>query len=180
MFTTQVGMNPYVSDEAVLPLTNVPVLVPRLELTGEVDPAGVTTAIEAAVKRSDLEDGDQPVALFLEWWDDDVDPARVHAVAHGIAAGLPRTIANAQPLVLIIDQMAAHAVSAVLKDDLHIPGEVVAMEGVNASEFDFIDIAPMIHPSETLPISIKSLLFAGGLDRRSIKQALREALLAKK
>ena len=35
----------------------------------------------------------------------------------------------------------------------------------------------MMHPSEVVPITVKSLLFAGGLDRRSVKQALIDAVL---
>jgi hypothetical protein len=51
------------------------------------------------------------------------------------------------------------------------------MEGIHVAEFDFIDIAQVVHPSEVVPVTIKSLLFAGGLDRRSVKQALHDAAL---
>ena len=51
------------------------------------------------------------------------------------------------------------------------------MEGVHLSEFDFIDVGQVMHPSEVVPVTVKSLLFAGGLDRRSVKQALIDAAL---
>jgi hypothetical protein len=51
------------------------------------------------------------------------------------------------------------------------------MESVRLAEFDFIDVAQVLHPSEVVPVTVKSLLFAGGLDRRSVKQALIDAAL---
>jgi hypothetical protein len=43
------------------------------------------------------------------------------------------------------------------------------------SEFDYVDIAPVMHPAEVVPVAVKSLLFAGGLDRRSVARALAQA-----
>jgi ethanolamine utilization protein EutA (predicted chaperonin) len=63
----------------------------------------------------------------------------------------------------------------VLKDEMKLAGEVVCMENVSVAEFDFIEVAEVIHPTEVIPITVKSLLFAGGLDRRSVKQALIDA-----
>ena len=52
----------------------------------------------------------------------------------------------------------------------------VSLEGVTVSEFDFIDVREVIYPTGAAPITVKSLLFASGLDRRSIKQALIQAI----
>lgn len=179
LFTTQVGINPYVSDEAMLPLRNVPVLVPRVNLEGEVDPAQVAEAIREAVVRADLEEGEQPVALAFEW-PNDMEPPLVHALAEGIRHGLPQTIGRSVPLVLVVDFTIARALGVALKEEQGIPGEVVSLEGVTLKEFDFIDVAQLAHPAEVVPVSVKSLLFAGGMDRRSIKLALREAYLQRK
>src|SRR5262249_12248619 len=74
-------------------------------------------------------------------------------------------------------QRPAARLGTLLKSDLGALCDVVAMEGVHLSEFDFIDLGEMLHPSEVVPVTIKSLLFAGGLDRRSVKQALIDAAL---
>lgn len=174
LFTVQVGINLYVSDESILPLRNVPVLAPRVALEGAIDPARVAAAIGDSLTRLDLDDGDQPLALVFEWPGGPV-PAEVRALAEGIAAGLPRTIAQGVPLVLMVDTAIGPALGRTMKDDLGIPGHLLSLEGVSAAEFDFIDVAPVIHPTGVVPITIKSLLFAGGLDRRSVKQALYDA-----
>ena len=174
LFTVQVGINLYVSDETMLPLRNVTVLVPRVDLQGEVDSAHVAAAIRESMTRADLDDGEQPLAVAFEW-PGELVLSEVRALAEGVRDGLPRTIERGVPLVLIADTTIGPALGRALKDDLAIPGAVLSLEGVAVSEFDFIDIAPVIHPTEVVPITIKSLLFAGGLDRRSVKQALYDA-----
>ena len=171
-FTMQVGTNLYVSDETLLPLRNVPVLVPHVDLKGDVAPEAVATAIRDAMTRADLDEGEQPVALSFRWQSEGApDGSRLRALASGIRDALPRTAERGVALVLLVDQ-AAPGLGRVLKDELALPGEVIALEGVSVAEFDFIDLAPVVHPSAVVPVTIKSLLFAGGLDRRSVKQAL--------
>jgi ethanolamine utilization protein EutA len=172
LFTVQVGHNLYVSDESVLPLRNLPVLLPRIDLAGEIDPASVASAIGEAMMRADLEEGEQPVALSVRWPEDEVSEARVQALAQGIRDGMPRTIEAKLPIVLLADQTIARALGKALKEDLGIASEVITLEGVSVAEYDFIDVAAVVQPSNVVPVSIKSLLFAGGLDRRSVKQAL--------
>jgi ethanolamine utilization protein EutA len=172
LFTVQAGINVYVSDDAILPLRNVPVLMPRLE-PDSLDAVRVAEAVREAATRADFEEGEQPVALALSWGDEnEIEPHQVRYLAQGIRDALPRTIAGRQPILLLTDQSTAHMLGLLLKEDFDVPGPVVALGGVSVSEFDFIDVGEMIHPSEVVPVTIKSLLFAGGLDRRSVKQAL--------
>lgn len=179
LFTVQAGINLFVSDEAMLPLRNVPVLVPRINLEGEIVPAKVAAAVRDAVVRADIEEGEQPVALSFEW-PNDLDLPAVCALAEGIRDGLPQTVAQGVPLVALVDYTIGRALGQALKEDLEISGSVLSMEGVTVKEFDFIDIAEIVHPSVVAPVTIKSMLFAGGLDRRSIKLALREAFQGKR
>lgn len=178
LFTVQVGINLYISDEAMLPLRNVPVIVPRVDLEASVEASPIAAAIREALSRLDLEDGEQPLALVFEWPGDE-EPEDVRALAEGIRDGLPRTIAAAQPLVIMLDETIGAALGRALKEDLGIASPVLSVEGVTAREYDFIDVAPVIHPTEVAPITIKSLLFAGGLDRRSVKQALYDAVVTR-
>jgi ethanolamine utilization protein EutA len=194
-FNVQGGVNAYVSDEAILPLMNVPVLLPRVELEGDVTAGAVAASIQAALTRADLTDGEQPVALSFSVPGADLDEALLQALAEGIRSALPSTAAGAANLVIVVNQgvsnlfvepgtdfhvfkqqPAAH-LGRLLREELGVACEIVAMEGIHVAEFDFIDIAQVVHPSEVVPVTIKSLLFAGGLDRRSVKQALHDAAL---
>ncbi len=174
LFTVQAGVNHYVSDEAMLPLRSVPVLA--VLVPSPVDPSALTEVIRSAFARADLVEGDQTVALAFQW-DDELMPPNVVALAEGVRAAVPRTIEAHLPIVLCVDTAIGRDIGATLKETLGVPGDVLSFEGVTLREFDFVDIAPVVHPSEVVPVTIKSLLFAGGLDRRSVKLALREAAL---
>src|SRR6202030_3580769 len=68
-YTTQVsGSTIFVSPMEALPLRNVPVIAPALALDGEtIDPAAVAASIQAVLKRLDLGEADNPVAVFVPW-----------------------------------------------------------------------------------------------------------------
>jgi ethanolamine utilization protein EutA len=176
LFNVQGGVNAFVSNEDALPLLNVPVLVPAIELEGELPAETIAQAIGEALTRADLTEGEQPLAMSFEWLEAEAAPSLMNALASGIAMALPRTTGGAAALVLIFDQLVAHGMGRLLKEE-GVACDVVSMEGVYVSEFDFIDVAPVSQPSGVVPVSIKSLLFAGGLDRRSVKQALHDAAL---
>jgi hypothetical protein len=78
----------------------------------------------------------------------------------------------------VSDDDFARGVGEVLQGELGVAGPFLAFERVRVTEFDFLDVAPVVHPTEVVPLTIKSLLFAGGLDKRSIKGALLEAARA--
>jgi ethanolamine utilization protein EutA len=179
LFTVQVGINSYVSDEAVLPLSNVPVLAPKLTYGAPVEATVVAAAIRDAVVRADFEEGEHAVALSIEW-PGKADEESVQQMAQGIREGLAVTIDAGLPVVILVDQAVTGDLGAALKDGLQISGAVIALERVSVAEFDFLDVQPVVHPSEVVPVTVKSLLFAGGLDRRSVKTALMNAALKKK
>jgi ethanolamine utilization protein EutA (predicted chaperonin) len=193
-FNLQGGVNAYVSDEAALPLRNVPALVPRLELAGELPSEAVADAIRAALTRADLTEGEQPLALTFTLPGAGPNQPLVRALAEGIRSVLPNTVAGGAALVLVVNQVVTHRfvtptvdvqvfrrqqpaarLGRLLKEELGLASAVIALEGVHVSEFDFLDVDQVVQPTEVVPVVIKSLLFAGGLDRRSVQQALREA-----
>jgi ethanolamine utilization protein EutA len=173
-FTVQVsGSTIGVSDEAILPLHNLPVLFPTLDLGDVIDPADVKAAVQAAAERLDLPEGETSVALGFRWAGDPLYP-RLRALAEGIRASIPRTIENGLPIVLMTDRDMGKTLGAILKEDLGIPGEVISIDGVLLKEFDYVDVGEVIRPAGVVPVVIKSLLFAGGMDRaRAARSAAR-------
>jgi len=169
--TTQVGVNRFVTNEAILPLRNVPVLAPNIQLGRDVDAAALTAAIQNAAERIDLEEGDQPVAIAIRLVNE-LTPAGTEALATAIRDALPRTIEARIPFVVMLDKAAASSLGPVLKDQGSVSGDFITLEGVSVREFSFVDLGAIVRPAEVVPITVKALLFAGGLDRRSVKQAL--------
>jgi len=185
-----------VSDESILPLRNVPVLVPGFELGDDTPPDAVAAAIRAALTRADLVDGEQPIALSFSVGQSDLPEPLLQTLAVGIRSALPTTTSGSAPLIVVVNQGVASRfvmpdqdfhllkeqrpalrLGKLLKEDLRVGCDIVAMESVHLSEHDFVDVAQMMHPSEVVPVTVKSLLFAGGMDRRSVKQALIDAAL---
>src|SRR6185437_9990001 len=82
-FTVQLSGNTlHISNPAVLPIRNIPVVHPRLP--EQLTVGGVRDAIREAFRRLDLEEGEQPVALAVSW-KGEPRYATLRAIAGGIA-----------------------------------------------------------------------------------------------
>ena len=158
-FTVQLSGNTIaISNPAILPFRNVPVLYPRLDGAKEISADLVAAAIRDRLARFDLEEGSGPIALAFSW---DGDPfyASLRALADGIAQALPRSIERRLPLVMAFDRDVGRSVGEILKEELGVPGEVISFDGMELREFDYIDVGEVIQPANVVPVVIKSLLF---------------------
>jgi ethanolamine utilization protein EutA len=159
-YTMQVsGSTIFVKPLGTLPLRNVPVIAPDLRLDRDaIDAAAIAAAIEAALKRLDLADGARPVALFVPWRGS-ATFARLDAFCRGVAAGLANVLAHGHPLVLAGEGDVGGLIGVHLHDEVKVPGAVVSIDGLELSEFDYIDIGTMLESSGAVPVVIKSLIF---------------------
>jgi len=159
-YTVQLtGSTLYISNYAVLlPRRNLQVLRPRYELPDTIDSEELARAIQRHLMLFDLAEEDRDVALAFQWRG---DPSyeRIAALARGIVAGLSRTIANKRPLYLILDGDLAQTLGGVLRDDLGVESEMLVIDGVVLTDFDYIDLGKIRLPSRTVPVTIKSLVF---------------------
>jgi ethanolamine utilization protein EutA len=163
-FSVQVSGNTIaVSDEAVLPLRNLPVLYPRLDLTTDLSADKVASEISAAIRRFDMEEGESPIALAFRWQGDPLY-SRLRALADGIYHGMPKTVAQKMPIVLMLDGDVGKTLGDILKQELDVSGDVMSIDGMQLKEFDYVDIGEVILPANVVPVVIKSLLFAGSHD----------------
>jgi ethanolamine utilization protein EutA len=83
-------------------------------------------------------------------------------VAAGICAALPRTIAEDWPMVLLIDGDVGKSLGRLIRHEIAPAADVIAIDGVQLKEFDYVDIGSVIEPTNVVPIVIKSLLFKRG------------------
>ena len=166
-FTMQVsGKTIHVSESAALPLRNVPVVAPALELDNDVDVPSVALAIELAMSRAPVDD-DHPVALSIRWRGDP-HYHRLRALAEAIALAMAPRAANLAsrapspvPLVLMIDGDVGRTLGHILEHELSLGRAVISIDGIQLKEFDFVDIGEVIRPADVVPVVIKSLLFCG-------------------
>jgi ethanolamine utilization protein EutA (predicted chaperonin) len=167
-YTIQVsGSTIFVSPHGALPLRNVPVIAPVLPLEEEpLAPAAIAAAIEHALKRLDLHDGERPVALCYRWRGS-ATFARLDAFCRGAASGLARLLQHGHPLVLVGDGDVGGLIGIHCREELRLPGAIVSVDGITLKEFDFVDIGALLEASGAVPVVIKSLVFpsSAGLGR---------------
>jgi ethanolamine utilization protein EutA len=158
-FSVQVSGNTIlVSKPEDLPVQNLPVVACAFDMPERINPTTVTAAIRKGLSRSDIEEGAAPLAFAFPWLGDP-SHARLHAVAAGIAAALPATLAAGLPIVLLIDGDVGKSLGRIIHNEVAPGAHVIAIDGVQLKQFDYVDIGAMIELTNAVPIIIKSLLF---------------------
>jgi ethanolamine utilization protein EutA len=158
-FSVQVSGNTIaIAQPDELPLQNLPVIACEFELGEIVDAAAVTARTRGALAQADLEDGAGPVALAFPWRGDPAH-ARLFALAGGICAAVPQTLAAGLPLVLLIDGDVGMSLGRIICNEIAATADVIAIDGVQLKQFDYVDIGRVIEATNVVPVIIKSLLF---------------------
>jgi ethanolamine utilization protein EutA len=154
------GNTSYISKPGeLLPRRNLQVLQPNFVCEDVIDPAKLTKAIQAHFTAFDLIEGEGEVALALRWLG---APSyeRIAAFAEGIRHGLANTIARRKPIYIMLDGDIAQTLGAILREELLVESEILAIDGVMLRDFDYIDLGRIRMPSYTVPVTIKSLVFS--------------------
>jgi ethanolamine utilization protein EutA len=153
------GNTVYVSEPgALLPRRNLQVLQPPVHLEGALDAAQLARTITEHFKAFDLVEGEGEVALAFKWRG---EPAfeRLSSLARAITLSLPNTIRDGKPIYLVLEGDVAQTLGAILKEDWGLRSEVLVIDGVALRDFDYIDLGRIRVPSNTVPVTIKSLVF---------------------
>jgi ethanolamine utilization protein EutA (predicted chaperonin) len=161
-YTMQVsGSTIFVSPLDTLPLRNVPVIAPDLPLNDDIDPAAVSAAIKAALKRLDLGDGTSPVAIFVAWRGS-ATFKRLDDFCKGAADGLAAVLAQGHPIVLAGDGDVGGLIGIHYCEEMRVKNPIVSIDGLELKDFDYIDIGAILDTSGAVPVVIKSLVFPSG------------------
>src|SRR5947199_460811 len=154
------GNTSYISKPGeLLPRRNLQVLQPPYLCEEEIDPVALAKAIRAHFTAFDLIEGEGDVALALRW-QGVPSYERISALAEGIRHGLKHTIEHRKPLYLMLDGDIAQTLGAILREELLVESEILAIDGLVLRDFDYIDLGRIRMPSFTVPVTIKSLLFS--------------------
>ncbi len=160
-YTLQVsGSTTFISPdtrEEILPIKNLPIVSPIIQrqlLSKEY----VTDQITAALKRLDIIEGKEPIALAFH------DPVRtvyekLTIFSQGVVNALPNTIANNRPLFLVFDTDIGNSVGNVLFRETHIKNRILSIDEIDLQEGDFLDIGEPIIGDRVFPVVVKSLIY---------------------
>jgi ethanolamine utilization protein EutA len=154
------GNTSYISKPGeLLPRRNLQVLQPPYDCGEAIDSLALAKAIRAHFTAFDLIEGEGEVALALRWTG---APSydRIAAFAEGIRHGLATTIERKKPVFIMLDGDIAQTLGAILREELLVESEILAIDGVVLRDFDYIDLGRIRMPSCTVPVTIKSLLFS--------------------
>jgi ethanolamine utilization protein EutA len=166
------GNTSYISNPgALLPRRNLQVLQPPYVCEEVIDPDRLAQAIRAHFTAFDLAlDGDGDVALAFRWLG---MPSyeRIAAFAEGIKRGLAGRIMQRQSLYIMLDGDVAQTLGAILREEKNVESEILVIDGVVLWDFDYIDLGRIRMPSNTVPVTIKSLVFSE--DPRAARPAQR-------
>jgi ethanolamine utilization protein EutA len=154
------GNTTYISKPGeLLPRRNLQVLQPPYVCEEVIDADKLAQAIRAHFTAFDLIEGEGEVALALRW-QGVPSYERILAFAEGVRHGLARTIERRKPLYLMLDGDVAQTLGAILREELLVESEILAIDGLVLRDFDYIDLGRVRMPSYTVPVTIKSLLFS--------------------
>jgi ethanolamine utilization protein EutA len=158
--TVQVsGSTIFLDPAEILPLRNVAVIAPKVDLSGDViDAATIEQSIIDALRRLDLADGEKPVAVALPWRGS-ATYARLSALCKGMLSGLAPVLERGHPLVVVVDGDVGGLFGIHCREEERLTNAIISIDGVELKEFDFIDVGDILRDTGAVPVVIKSLLF---------------------
>jgi ethanolamine utilization protein EutA len=158
-YTIQVsGSTIYLSPLDVVPVRNVPVVMPHFAWNGDLQSDSVSGAIRDALHRFDLSEGDSPVAMAVSW-EGSATYGSIHAFCTGAVDAMQSHVAKGHPLILVFDTDIGGLLGLHLREEMRVELPIVSIDGLELREFDYIDIGNLIPSSGAVPVVIKSLVF---------------------
>lgn len=149
------GNTSYISDASVLPVHGLKVIRATLR---EDRPA--LEALKQSLAKFDLTAWGDGLALSLSL-EGTLDYKTIRAIAEGVASVCAATAAERAPLYLALDLDVAKSLGGILKEELNFDREIIAIDGIEVGDLDYIDIGEPMGITEVIPVTVKSLMFPG-------------------
>jgi len=146
--------------QALLPRRNVQVVRPEYDLGESVDSDEIARAVQRHLTSFDLEDSGADVVVALRW-EGPPDYRRLRDFAEGVAEGLAPRLRRRIPTYLMVDGDIALTLGSLLRQECGVTGALMVLDGLRLDDFDYVDLGRLRRPSNTVPVTIKSLVFSG-------------------
>jgi len=159
-YTIQVSGNTiFITPEDAVPVRNIPVVAPEFVFDGDdINEVGIAEAVQSALRRLDLLNGRQPVAISFRWRGS-ATFARLQSFCTGVRDGLKEILAKGHPLTLVNDGDIGGIVGLHFQEETQVDNPIISIDGIALNDFDYIDIGALIQSSGSVPVVIKSLIF---------------------
>lgn len=147
------GNTSYISSPHALPVFGLKVVQATLR-----EGNSVHDALGQALAKFDLPAFTAGLALSLTL-DGPLDYPSIRKVAEGIAEVLKNADDVQCPLYMTMNVDVAKSLGAILKEELMIEREIIAVDGIDVGDLDYIDIGAAMGNTEVIPVTVKSLMF---------------------
>jgi len=118
----------------------------------------VSEALKQSLKKFDLAQFTSGLALSL-CVNGVPDYQSVRRIAEGIAEVLKTADDPKCPLYLTLDLDIAKSLGGMLKDEFKVARDIIAVDGIEVGDLDYIDIGECLGITEVIPVTVKSLMF---------------------
>jgi ethanolamine utilization protein EutA len=146
------GNTSYIADADVLPAASLQVV--KVAGAGVAD---LESRIRQALARLDRDCWGPGLALALTLDGSALSYPSLRAAADGVEA-VVRTSPTDVPVILLLDVDVARSVGAILSDELRLPHPVIALDGIEVGDLDYVDVNRPFGTSEVVPVTVKSLV----------------------
>lgn len=153
------GSTVFIDPLSALPMRNIVNIRPPLELAEDVlEPSKIAQAIRDQRIALDLAGADRALAVSIGW-QGSATYARLDALSRGLVAGLSDILAEGHPLVLMCDRDVGGLIGMHVRENAICSNPVVSIDGLDLSDFDFVDIGEVLYATGAVPVVVKSLVF---------------------
>jgi ethanolamine utilization protein EutA len=87
------------------------------------------------------------------------DYQSVRRIAEGVAEILKEADDPKCPLYLTLDLDIAKSLGSMLKEEFKVARDIIAVDGIEVGDLDYIDIGECLGITEVIPVTVKSLMF---------------------
>ena len=147
------GNTSYVSNEKALPVHGLKVIQAAVR-----DGQSVTDTLKQSLRKFDLPRFTSGLALSLAV-SGVPDYHSVKRIAEGVAEVLKDADDPNCPLYLTLDLDIAKSLGGMLKDEFRVTRDIIAVDGIEVGDLDYIDIGECLGITEVIPVTVKSLMF---------------------
>jgi ethanolamine utilization protein EutA len=152
-YTIQVsGNTSYLSGTAALPMFGLKVIQVARDFTN------LPLAVNRALEKFDLSEIGPGLAIALSI-PAQLNYSTLRRVAEDLKTVADRSSDDSSPLLLVLDLDVAKSLGGILKEELGLSRDIIAIDGIDVGDLDYIDIGRPVGASEALPVTVKSLMF---------------------
>jgi len=155
------GNTVWATNEELVPLRNVPVINPGIDLSkDELDFEVIREQVARTLALREVAVDTDAVAIAMAWGGS-ATYTRIDTLSRAfIETAGPEILKEKRvPLIIVCDMDIAGLLGKHIQDMTEGGVPVLAIDGIEVSEFDYLDVGAFVPGTGALPVVVKSLLF---------------------